>query len=140
MNDVVGILQLKGKDAYNFAYSLFRPSKEMMERIKSSAYAIGNIVISKSGNGFEAEIEELDLSFLDEISNENNITVETEMYINISGMVNKGYAGDSHMDILDNVGDDNIRNSNRTMVNRLTICDDVKYSNIGIDELFIVAA
>lgn len=124
MNNKVNTLQLYGEDAYNFACSLFRPSKEAMERIKSSADAVNNIVINRLDNGFEAEIEDLDLSFLDEILNENNITVETVMHININGLVHNS----------------DMNNCNSMVVNRLTICDNVKYSNAVADELFMVAA
>ena len=97
MNNKVSTLQLNGEDAYNFAHSLFRPSKETIERIKNSHIAIDNIVISRSDNGFEAEIEELDLSFLDEVPNKKDVTLETLMFINISGVVNKFYVSDSNI-------------------------------------------
>ena len=49
MNNKVSTLQLNGEDAYNFAHSLVRPSKETIERIKNSHIAIDNIVITLIG-------------------------------------------------------------------------------------------
>ncbi len=134
MNNKVGTLQLHGEDAYNFAHSLFRPSKETIERIKNSHIAIDNIAISRSDNGFEAEIEELDLSFLDGVTNKKDVTIETLMCINISGVVNKFYGSDSNIDIENSV------KYNSTIDNESTTCDENKYSEMMLDEIFVLVA
>ena len=134
MNNKVSTLQLNGEDAYNFAHSLFRPSKETIERIKNSHIAIDNIVISRSDNGCEAEIEELDLSFLDEVPNKKDVTLETLMFINISGVVNKFYVSDSNINIANSV------KYISTIDNESTTCDENKYSDMMLDKIFVLVA
>ena len=134
MNNKVSTLQLNGEDAYNFAHSLLRPSKETIERIKNSHIAIDNIVISRSDNGFEAEIEELDLSFLDEVPNKKDVTLETLMFINISGVVNKFYVSDSNINIANSV------KYISTIDNESTTCDENKYSDMMLDKIFVLVA
>jgi hypothetical protein len=81
MKGVVSTLHLNGKDAYYFVSSLFEPSPEMLEKIVSSAESLNSITINKVENGFEAEIDDLDLSFLNRYSN-INCEILDEVHIN----------------------------------------------------------
>ena len=69
MKSVVSTLQLKGEDAYYFVSSLFEPSSEMLEKIVSRAEGLNSITVNKVENGFEAEVDGLDLSLLNRNSN-----------------------------------------------------------------------
>lgn len=64
MKGVVSTLHLKGEDACYFVSSLFEPSSEMLEKIASSVERLNSITVNKVENGFEAEVDDLDLSFL----------------------------------------------------------------------------
>ena len=63
----VGSIELHGDDAIRFAYMLYRPTeaellynKSILERIDN------NVTIKETDNGYDAEIKDLDLSFLEE--------------------------------------------------------------------------
>lgn len=63
----VGSIELHGDDAIRFAYMLYRPTeaellynKSILERIDN------NVTITETDNGYDAEIKDLDLSFLEE--------------------------------------------------------------------------
>lgn len=63
----VGTIRLEGEDAAEFARRLFHPTKEETERRKAIADAIDRTInITETEDGFAAEIEGLDLSFLTE--------------------------------------------------------------------------
>ena len=64
MKGIVSTLHLKGEDACYFVSSLFEPSLEMLEKIASSVESLNSITVNKVENGFEAEVDDLDLSFL----------------------------------------------------------------------------
>ena len=68
MNSSVGMISLSGESSVRFVNSLFRPSLEEAKRHDSCIDAINaNIVIVYTDEGFEADIADLDLSFLDKI-------------------------------------------------------------------------
>ena len=80
MSDMTTTLQLNGTEAYDFANALFRPSAEMIERTRNNLSKINNAVsITRTAVGFEAEIDGLDLSFLEEMSGNVSISISTEM-------------------------------------------------------------
>lgn len=70
-NQVIRTIRLSGEDAISFANSLFRlTTREETEHHNELIRRIDeNIKIEKCSDGFEAEIADLDLSFLDEITN-----------------------------------------------------------------------
>lgn len=122
MNRKVETLQLKGADAYDFACALFRPSDEMTKRTQNSLDTVNNSVsINRIENGFEAEIDGLDLSFLDEVSNKISINVNITMCVNVI---------------------DKVYNSNDSNHNSYTleIRKNIIYNNLDTDELPMVAA
>lgn len=76
-NQVMRTIRLSGEDAISFANSLFRPTREEIEHHNELIRRIDeNIKIERCSDGFEAEIADLDLSFLDEISSEKKMNVE----------------------------------------------------------------
>ena len=59
------MLKLSRQDSVDFANNYFRPSKEYIEHVKSNLERINsNIQINPIEDGYEAEIRDLDLSFL----------------------------------------------------------------------------
>lgn len=74
---MIRTIRLSGEDAISFANSLFRPTREEIEHHNELIRRIDEkIKIERCLHGFEAEIADLDLSFLDEISSENKKYVE----------------------------------------------------------------
>ena len=75
----VGDIVLHGDDAIRLAYMLYRPMQEALLYNKSIMERIdNNITITERDNGYDAEIEDLDLSFLEEkpqCSLNNNIEI-----------------------------------------------------------------
>mgnify|MGYP002519598720 CR=1 FL=1 len=75
----VGDIVLHGDDAIRLAYMLYRPMQEELLYNKSILERIdNNITITERDNGYDAEIEDLDLSFLEEkpqCSLNNNIEI-----------------------------------------------------------------
>lgn len=75
----VGDIVLHGDDAIRLAYMLYRPMQEALLYNKSILERIdNNITITERDNGYDAEIEDLDLSFLEEkpqCSLNNNIEI-----------------------------------------------------------------
>ena len=81
---IVGNIVLHGDDAIRFAYMLYRPTeaellynKSVMERIDQ------NIAITETTDGYDAEIKDLDLSFLEEKPECSLDNVEITWTINI---------------------------------------------------------
>ena len=69
-------IRLSGMDAIDFANSLFRPTNEILERNQRIMHDISeNIKVQECAYGFDAEVADLDLSFLDDISREINVEV-----------------------------------------------------------------
>lgn len=72
------MIKISGQDAVEFANSYYRPTREEIKHFQGYMDDI-NKKIKIKGNitgGFEASVEDLDLSFLDEIPIKNNISVE----------------------------------------------------------------
>lgn len=63
----VRTIRLEGEDAAEFARRLFHPTKEEIESSTAIIKEIDRIHITETEDGFMAEIEGLDLSFLHEI-------------------------------------------------------------------------
>ncbi len=61
-------IRLTGYDAINFARKLYRPTKEEINENKHILEKIDeNIIITRTKDGFMADIKDLDLSFLDKL-------------------------------------------------------------------------
>lgn len=83
-NRLVGAIKLSGRDSLNFVNALFRPSiDEIKEHINYINDIDNNIVIRKNKNGFEAEIENLDMSFMDNDIIDNTINIDSELKITV---------------------------------------------------------
>lgn len=64
---IVETMRLSGSEAIEFATSLFRPSKSIVEnRRKVMDLIEHSVVISRLSNGFDANIADLDLAFLND--------------------------------------------------------------------------
>ena len=67
MNTTVKPIVLEGEDSIRFAEAMFHPSKEDMEHFRKHLDEINNeITLHKTENGFEADVKNLDLSFIKE--------------------------------------------------------------------------
>lgn len=63
----IGALQLRGKDAIRFANSFYHPTAQDIREHEAHAERINNsIYVSDTCSGFVADIDGLDLSFLDD--------------------------------------------------------------------------
>jgi hypothetical protein len=63
----IGTLHLAGDDAVSFAHSFFFPSSETIKEQKERrAKRDGKIHLKESGDGFSAEVDDLDLTCLEE--------------------------------------------------------------------------
>ena len=61
-------IHLSGEDAINFATSIFKPSRETLIRNSEILESIeSRIKIRRTSDGYEADIEDLDLSFIKEV-------------------------------------------------------------------------
>lgn len=66
----IGSIRLSGEDAINFATSIFKPSRETLIRNSEILESIeSRIKIRRTSDGYEADIEDLDLSFIREVEN-----------------------------------------------------------------------
>jgi hypothetical protein len=84
-NQAVEKIILSGEDSIKFANSLFRPSSASIKRNRDIFGSIDqNIVIRKIDDGFEAEIGDLDLSFLDGLSEGRGVSDEFIFSVEIS--------------------------------------------------------
>ncbi|MCI6499328.1 MAG: hypothetical protein MSA21_10660 [Lachnospiraceae bacterium] len=94
-NQVIRTIRLSGEDAIFFANSLFRPTREEIEHYNELIRRIDeNIKIERCSDGFEAEIADLDLSFLDEIQSEKKMNVEVRF--ELKTMAETFYNSESH--------------------------------------------
>lgn len=76
-NQMVETIRLSGEDAISFANSLFRPTQAQIDYNNRILEHINeNVTITRNLHGFEADISDLDLSFLDEISEEVQMDIE----------------------------------------------------------------
>ncbi len=98
-NQVIRTIRLSGEDAVNFANSLFRPTREEISLRNEHMNRINeNVNIKRTVDGFEAEIADLDLSFLAETPNEAKMNVEvtfkfktsTAIYYNSQDSLSEG--------------------------------------------------
>lgn len=81
-NQTIGTIRLSGKDAIEFANSLFRPTPEEIKDHNRYIECINeNVEIRRSAGELEATIADLDLSFLDDrpVQVEWNIDVTVEV-------------------------------------------------------------
>lgn len=84
-NQAVEKIILSGEDSIKFANSLFRPSSASIKKNRDIFGSIDqNIVIRKIDDGFEAEIGDLDLSFLDGLSEGRGVSDEFIFSVEIS--------------------------------------------------------
>ena len=80
----VGDIVLHGDDAVRLAYMLYRPTEEELLYNKSILEWIdNNITITESVNGYDAEIKDLDLSFLEEEPQCSMDNIEVTWTVNI---------------------------------------------------------
>ncbi len=81
----VRTVRLLGDESIRFANSMFRPTQEEMARSREYLGDISeNISIRRNNDGFEADITDLDLSFLDVEPKEIKINVMISFENNIS--------------------------------------------------------
>lgn len=65
MNTTVESIVLEGDDSIRFAEAMYHPSKEDIEHFKKHLDQINNeITLRKTEKGFEADVKNLDLSFI----------------------------------------------------------------------------
>lgn len=78
-------VRLTGEDAVNFANSIFRPTKEHMEDCHSRWNNIENGVhLRRTSDGYEADIDDLDLSFLDDSPKMQRVSYDLRFELEIS--------------------------------------------------------
>ncbi len=92
MNGIVRTIVLSGNDSINFANSIFRPTHEEIIAVKEKMdFLDESIELIDNENGFIANIPTLDLSFLDESTDESrrisiditvNVKTDLEMFFN----------------------------------------------------------
>lgn len=81
-NQVIGTIKLSGQDARIFAMSLYRPSREEVLRRNQYLDEINeSIIISRKDDGFQADIADLDLSFLDKQVENSSINIKATLKI-----------------------------------------------------------
>ena len=80
----VGDIVLHGNDAIRFAYMLYHPAEEGLLYNRSVLERIdNNITITERDNGYDAEIKDLDLNFLEEKPQCSLDNIEVTWTINI---------------------------------------------------------
>ena len=81
-DSITSTIRLSKTDALNFANSLFRPtSQEIAVQRKQLNRINQNITIRRKAEGFEADIADLDLSFLEKTTLETVFNVEITVKI-----------------------------------------------------------
>lgn len=84
-NHRVGTLVLEGQDSVDFVNSLIRPSFEQREHFRNVFQRIDRTIQisdNDNGNGFTANVDGLDLSFLHVAKEKENINVNMIFQIN----------------------------------------------------------
>lgn len=77
VNQICGTIRLSGEDSIRFINSLLRPSRQDIERNSNILNNIDkNVNIIENATGFEAIVNDLDLSFLNDFY-ESHLTIET---------------------------------------------------------------
>ena len=83
--DRIGTLRLEGEDVTNFVNSFFNPSEEEIADHASRMGRINNsISVRKNNLGFEAEIDGLVLSFLDDETKEESLEVMVRVTVRVT--------------------------------------------------------
>lgn len=83
--DRVGRLRLEGEDATYFINSFFYPSAEDIAAHEARIDRINrSISVSRNDSGFEAEIDELDLSFLDDELEEEQLEIIVKVTVQVT--------------------------------------------------------
>ena len=81
---IVDNIRLDKIDSFNLVNTLFRPSEnEIADRKNCIDGICNNISIRRNDNGFEAEVDDLDMSFLDESVTESYININVNINIDI---------------------------------------------------------
>lgn len=81
-NHIEKTIILTGEDALRFAYSFYRPSADDIKLNRERIESINNnISINRTDYGFEAVVKDVDMSFLNEISSDNKVSIETVFQI-----------------------------------------------------------
>lgn len=121
-NQVIGTMKLSGQDARAFARSLYRPSHEEILRHNRYLDEINEgVAISREKDGFQADIADLDLSFLDEKVEPSSINIKVTLKISVQS---KGYVNGNMI-------------SHETGVVTKTVSE---YSRSSADKYFVWAA
>ena len=80
-----GNIKLCGSDAIHFANMFYRPTKEELLYNKTILEQIDKkIKINEIDNGYEAEIEDLDLSFLEEKKTQHSLNIKSTFILKTS--------------------------------------------------------
>lgn len=80
----MGTIVLSGQDSIAFANSLFRPTREEVEENRRHIeYINNNISVTQLEDGFKVEIADLDLSFLNDTTEERTLTLRDTFCFNI---------------------------------------------------------
>ena len=83
MNGVVETIALSGNDSINFANSIFRPTHSEIVAVREKINLLDeSIELTDNENGYIANIPALDLSFLDEVS-EDSHTFTIDITVNV---------------------------------------------------------
>lgn len=81
----VGTLVLHGQESVDFVNSLIRPTQEDVQQFRAVLRRIEeNIEIYDAEDGFVANIADLDLSFLDDISESDKKIIDKMLNVNIA--------------------------------------------------------
>lgn len=82
VNQLVDTIKLTGNDSINFVNSLFNPTDEEIYHHNRLIDQIDNdIKVTENQDGFEAEIDGLDLSFIDKHRSFYQITIDITLEI-----------------------------------------------------------
>lgn len=83
-NNLIGTIRLSSEESINFVNALFRPSQEMIEnRNRILDDVDSTVVIRRNEYGFDADIDDLDLSFLED-NESKKISIVTTVKLNTS--------------------------------------------------------
>ena len=84
MNTLTNKITLSGEESIAFVNSLYRPSNECIQQSKERLGLIEKkIIITETKDGFEAEIKDLDLSFLEKQHEDRKLSREFTRYDNL---------------------------------------------------------
>lgn len=122
INQMIGTIKLSGQDARTFAMSLYRPIPEEVIRRNSYLDEINkSITITREEDGFQADIADLDLSFLEKQVEVSRVKIKATLRI----------SADSNVYINDNMVSYNTGVVTRTVS---------QYSRSSANEYFVWAA